>query len=124
MRRTLSLLPILLAAPMFCAAQSDLADLLPADTQIAFGIKVHSVLNSELAKNLTAEMKGQAADWQKLIALSGFDPMTDLDEVLIVSTGAGEKLPTLIVARGKFDVEKLTPNAELYNGVRLVTSEN
>ena len=124
MRRTLSLLPILLAAPMFCVAQSDLADLLPADTQIAFGIKVHSVLNSELAKNLTAEMKGQTADWQKLIAMSGFDPLNDLDEVLIGSTGAGEKAPTLIVARGKFDIAKLAPNAEIYNGVPLVTSQN
>src|SRR5690348_5423006 len=124
MRRTLSLLPILLAAPMFCAAQSDLTDLLPADTQMAFGIKVHSVLNSELAKNLTAEMKGQTADWQKLIAMSGFDPLNDLDEVLIGSTGSGDKAPTLIVARGKFDIAKLAPNAEIYNGVPLVTSQN
>jgi hypothetical protein len=124
MKRTLCLLPLLLAAPVYCADNSDLVNLLPSDTQVAFGIKVHSVLNSELAKNLTAEMKGQAGDLQKLIALSGFDPMTDLDEILIGSTGAGEKPPTLIVARGKFDVEKLTPNAELYNGVRLVTSQN
>ena len=124
MRRTLCLLPLLLAAPVYCADNSDLVSLLPSDTQVAFGIKVRSVLNSELAKNLTAEMKGQAGDWQKLIALSGFDPMTDLDEILIGSTGMGDMPPTLIVARGKFDVEKLTPNAELYNGVRLVTSQN
>ena len=124
MKRTLCLLPLLLAAPVYCADNSDLVSLLPSDTQVAFGIKVRSVLNSELAKNLTAEMKGQAGDWQKLIALSGFDPLTDLDEILIGSTGAGEKPPTLIVARGKFDIEKLTPNAELYNGVRLVTSQN
>jgi hypothetical protein len=124
MRRTLCLLPFLLAAPVYCAEQTALVDLLPADAQIAFGIKVHSVLNSELAKNLTAEMKGQTAEWQKLIALSGFDPLNDLDEVLIASTGAGEKAPTLIVARGKFDVAKLAANAEIYNGVPLVTSQN
>ena len=123
MRRNLCLLPLLLAAPVYCADNSDLVNLLPSDTQVAFGIKVHSVLNSELAKNLTAEMKGQAGDWQKMIALSGFDPLTDLDEILIASTGAGDMPPTLIVARGKFDVEKLAPNAELYNGVRLVTSQ-
>jgi len=124
MRRTLRPLPFLLAAPVFCAAQSNLADLLPADTQIAFGIKVHSVMNSELAKNVTAEMKTQTADWQKLIAISGFDPLNDIDEVLIGSTGAGEKAPTLIVARGRFDIAKLAPNAEIYNGVPLVTSQS
>lgn len=124
MRRTLCLLPFVLAAPVYCADDSTLVNLLPAETQIAFGVKVHSVLNSNLAKNLTAEMKGQAADWQKLIATAGFDAMNDLDEVLIASTGAGEKPPTLIVARGKFDIAKLAPNAELYNGVPLVTSRN
>lgn len=124
MKRILCLLPLLLAAPVYCADNSDLVKLLPSDTQVAFGIKVHAVLNSELAKNLTAEIKGQAGDWQKLIALSGFDPLTDLDEVLIGSTGTGEKPPTLIAARGKFDVEKLTPNAQLYKGVRLVTSQS
>ena len=100
MKRTFCLLPFVLAAPVYCADNSDLVNLLPAGTQVAFGIKVHAVLNSELAKNLTAEIKGQVGDWQKLSVLSGFDPMTDLDEILIGSTGAGEKPPRLHRAGG------------------------
>src|SRR5581483_9109373 len=116
------LLPLLLAAPVFCTADSNLVDLLPSDTQIAFGIHVRTVVDSELARNLTAELKGQTAQWQTMIAMAGFDPLHDLDEVLIASTGAGKKVPTLIVARGRFDVAKLAPNAEEYHGVPLVTS--
>src|SRR5581483_1623071 len=40
------------------------------------------------------------------------------------STGAGKKAPTLIVARGTFDVAKLTQNAEDYHGVPLVVSKS
>jgi hypothetical protein len=123
MKRTLLLLPVLLAAPAFCADEINLADLLPSDTQIVFGIRVRTVVDSELARHLTTQMKGQAADWEKLIAASGFDPLHDLDEVLIASTGAGKKAPTLIVARGRFDVAKLAPNAEQYRGVPLVENK-
>ena len=122
MKPTLLLLPLLLAAPSFCADDVQLVDLLPSDTQVVFGVHVRTVVDSELARNLTAELKGQAADWEKLLATSGFDPLHDLDEVLIASTGAGKKAPTLIVARGTFDVAKLAPNAEQYHGVPLVTS--
>ena len=53
----------------------------------------------------------------------GFDPLHDLDEILIASSGEGQKAPTLIVARGKFDVARLAPNGELYKGVTLVTPD-
>jgi hypothetical protein len=124
MKPTLLLLPVLLAAPAFCADDVQLVDLLPSDAQIVVGVHVRTVVDSDLARNLTADLKGQAADWEKLLATSGFDPLHDLDEVLIASTGAGKKAPTLIVAHGTFDVAKLAPNAEEYHGVPLVVSRS
>src|SRR5690242_16419935 len=118
------LLPLVLAAPVVCAAQSNLFDLLPAGTQVVVGIRVHRIVDSELARNLTAELKGQAAQWQTMIAASGFDPLHDLDEVLIASTGAGKEAPTLVVARGTFDVAKLAANAADYHGVPLVSNNS
>lgn len=123
MKPTLLLMPFLLTAPMYCADNANLVDLLPSDTQIVFGIRVHAVMDSEIARNITADLNGQAPEWGKMIAASGFDPLHDLDEVLVASTGAGKKAPTLIVARGTFDVAKLTPNAEDYHGVPLVVSK-
>jgi len=123
MKPSLFLLPLLLAMPAFCAEDSNLLDLLPSDAQVVFGIRVRSVVDSELGRNISTELKGQAADWQKLLDASGFDPLHDLDEVLIASTGAGKKAPTLAVARGTFDVAKLAPNAEQYKGVPLVSGK-
>src|SRR5579883_1167356 len=123
MKPTLLLLPFLLASPVFCA-DATLVVLLPSDTQVVLGIHVRALVDSELGRNLTTELKGQAADWQKLIAASGFDPLHDLDEVLIASTGAGKNAPTLVVARGTFDVAKLAANAEQYNGVPLVAGKS
>src|SRR5579872_613321 len=124
MKPTLLLLPFLLAAPVYCADDVQLVDLLPSDTQIVVGVHVRNVVDSELARSLTAEVKGQAADWEKILATLGFDPLHDLDEILIASTGAGKKAPTLIVARGRFDAAKLAPNAEEYHGVPLVVSQS
>ncbi len=118
------LLPLVLAAPVVCAAQSNLFDLLPAGTQMVLGVHVHRIVDSELARNLTAELKGQAAQWQTMIAASGFDPLHDLDEVLIASTGAGKEAPTLVIARGTFDVAKLAAGAVDYHGVPLVSNNS
>ena len=118
------LLPLVLAAPVVCAAQSNPFDLLPAGTQVVVGIRVHRIVDSELARNLTAELKGQAAQWQTMIAASGFDPLHDLDEVLIASTGAGKEAPTLVIARGTFNVPKLAANAVDYHGVPLVSNNS
>jgi len=118
------LLPLLVAAPVFCSADSDLVDLLPSDSQIVFGIRVRTLVDSELARNLTAEFKGHAAELQNIVAMTGFDPLHDLDEVLIGSTATGKKATGLVVARGRFDVTRLAANAEPYHGVPLVKTNS
>jgi hypothetical protein len=109
---------------VYCSAESNLVDLLPSDSQIVFGVRVRALVDSELARNLTAELKGHTAELQNIIAMTGFDPLHDLDEVLIGSTGTGKKAPSLVVARGRFDVARLAANAEQYHGVPLIKTSS
>ena len=52
--------------------------------------------------------------------LAGFDPLKDLDEVLITSTGEGENPPVLLVLRGRFDVDRFASGAASYHGVPML----
>jgi hypothetical protein len=111
----------LLALPAYTAEDSGAFDLLPPGARIVFGMRVRAVVNSTLAQSLSSEIQGASGDWQKLIAGAGFDPLHDLDEVVLASTGEGKEAPVLIVARGTFDTARLTANAKPYHGVPLVS---
>jgi hypothetical protein len=125
MKHPLCLLPLLLAAPL-CAEENSLVNLLPGDSQAAFGIDVHAVVNSQLFRGLEPEIRAQSAqsDWQKVITAIGFDPLKDLDEVLVVTSGSGQKAPALVLARGNFDAVRAVAKGEEYKGVTLGTAKN
>jgi hypothetical protein len=111
----------LLALPACAAEDSGAFDLLPPGARIVFGMRVRAVVNSTLAQSLNSEIQGASGDWQKLVAGVGFDPLHDLDEVVLASTGEGKEAPVLIVVRGKFDTARLAAKAEPYHGVPLVS---
>jgi len=125
MKAPFCLLPLLLAAPAYCAEGSALLDLLPPNTQIVVGAHVRAVVDSSLARGVAEQMPAnQAADLQRMIALIGFDPLHDVDEVLVATTVEGQKAPTLMVASGKFDAARLSVNSvETYNGVTLMSGK-
>ncbi|MGA3017307.1 MAG: hypothetical protein ABSF62_09330 [Bryobacteraceae bacterium] len=88
-----------------------------------FGINVRKVAESPLAQAGLTQAKAQvqaqaaAADWLKLASLAGFDPLRDIDEVLVATNGEGQNPPSLIVASGRFDVARLAAGAKRYHGV-------
>jgi len=120
------LLVLLLAVRAVPAADRSLTDFFPAGTKVVFGINVRKVAESPLAQaGLTqakAQMQSQAAasDWLKLAALAGFDPLRDIDEVLVATNGEGQNPPALIVATGRFDVARLAQGANRYLDVPLL----
>ncbi|MBZ5579853.1 MAG: hypothetical protein LAP40_25130 [Acidobacteriia bacterium] len=126
MKPSLCLLPLMLAAPAFCA-DAALVDLLPPDTQIVIGARVRAVVESDLARTLTPEIQqvpqaqGLQVNWETIVAMAGFDPLHDIEEVIVATNGQGPKAPTLVVARGKFPVEKLSAGGESYHGVPLMS---
>jgi hypothetical protein len=64
---------------------------------------------------------------QKLVTLTGFDPRRDVRELLVASDGTPGSKTGLALAKGNFDVAKITALAalhgvvsELYNGVNIL----
>jgi hypothetical protein len=119
-----TLLLIACAAPAYCADSNDLLNLLPPDAKIVFGAHVRDILNSSLAHGITSQMHLSSTELPKIVPVTGFDPLSDLDEVLFASSGEGQNPPALVVAHGKFDLTRLTSKGKLYHGVRLIVTES
>ena len=126
MKLAQSLLVLLLAVRAVPAADAALTDFFPAGTKIVLGINVRKVAESPLAQAGLTQAKAQvqsqaaAADWLKLASLAGFDPLRDIDEVLVATDSEGQNPPSLIVAKGRFDVARLAEGAKRYRDVPIL----
>src|ERR1017187_87598 len=126
MKLAQSLLVPLLAVRAVPAADAALTDFFPAGTKVVLGINVRKVAESPLAQAGLTQAKAQvqsqaaAADWLKLASLAGFDPLRDIDEVLVATNAEGQNPPSLIVVRGRFDVARLAAGAKRYLDVPLL----
>ena len=130
MKLAQSLLVLLLAGRAVPAADPALTDFFPAGTRIVLGINVRKVAASPLAQAGLTQAKAQvqsqaaAADWLKLASLAGFDPLRDIDELLMATNGEGQNPPSLIVARGRFEVARLAAGAKRYHDVPILGGDN
>jgi hypothetical protein len=118
------LFPVVLTLPAVPAVADNLTDLLPPDTKVAFGIRVHNLAISSTAQTFAAQAKAVAAVWLKAVPLDGIDFLRDIDEVLIATSGTGKTPPAIIVVTGRFDVPRLSGGAKrYYHGVPLLEGE-
>src|SRR3954451_19112185 len=108
---------IALAARMVLAADFAVQDYLPADTKVVMGLRVRGLTESSLFQENNASAQTLSESWTKLAALTGFDPLHDIDEVLLTSAADRENAPALIVLRGRFNLDRLGAGAERYHGV-------
>ncbi|HXN48885.1 MAG TPA: hypothetical protein VN893_19700 [Bryobacteraceae bacterium] len=112
------------AAP---AADSSLLRLAPADSEALIGINIRQILASDFGKMVMAQMAGPSHPEVKAFSdQAGFDPMRDLEEVLIAAP-AKQNPSALFLMRGKFDVAKLAQLAAMggmkgadYKGVQVM----
>jgi hypothetical protein len=109
----------LAAARLVAAADSGL-DFLPADTKVVFGVRVSAIVESPIFKDAGAGTQKLGEDWLKMVAITGFDPLHDIDEVLLASPADKEQAPALLVVRGRFNLERMGAGAQRYHGVALV----
>jgi len=110
-----ALLALAVAAP---ARAIDVDKHLPADTETLVVINVKQVLGSQLVKKhalkeIQDALKNQE-DLSKTLEALGFDPLKDLDRVLVAAPSGGEQDKGLVIAYGKFDVDKFKSEAEKY----------
>jgi hypothetical protein len=111
------------------AADSQLLSMVMPDAKVVAGVNVDSAKASPFGLYVLTQMQSNNTDLQQLIALTGFDPTRDVHEVLAATTSTtGAKTPSgLVLARGNFDIDKITKVAtekgasiETYNGATLV----
>jgi len=118
----------ILASPLvgaLRAADQQLLNLVMPDAKILAGVNVSQALASPFGRFLIAQL--QAKDQQLLDA--GFDPTSDLNELLLASNGAQSNASHLTLARGNFKADKIAAAAtaagaasEVYNGVTIFES--
>src|ERR1700692_1669658 len=120
------LIPLLLLAGLLPAADPQLVGLLMPDAKVVAGVNGEQASNSAFGQFLLARAPGNGQGFQKLAAITGFDPRTDLREVLMASRGDASHTG-LIVARGVFNAAKIFDAARadgqvttLYNGVEML----
>lgn len=128
--RTCTLIALLICAaliPAAAAADSSLLGLAPADSEALIGINVRQILASDFGKMVMAQATGTGHPEVKAFAdQGGFDPMHDLDEILIAAP-AKQNPNALFLMRGKFDAAKLSQLAAMggmkgadYHGVQIM----
>jgi hypothetical protein len=115
---------ILTAQPV----DSQMLSLVMPDAKVIAGVNVDSAKSSTFGIYILGQIQADAAPLQQLVTLTGFDPTRDLHEILAASnaTGAGAH-SGLALARGNFDVAKITSLAtlagaqtETYSGVTII----
>jgi hypothetical protein len=96
----------LAAVPAITLAQSGSIDLLnfaPSDAQILAGANVNAAKSSPFGQFVLSQMEFGDSIFQKFVTDTGFDPRTDLSEVLIASTEmSGNISKFFIAAHGSF----------------------
>lgn len=109
-------------------ADPELVGLAMPDTQVMAGVNVEQVKLSPLGQFLLAQIpQNSEGGLQELTKTTGFDPRRDLREILVCTNGLPANGPTLLLARGAFDVPKILAAAvadggksETYKGVPIV----
>jgi hypothetical protein len=109
-----------LAAVRLVAAGDDALDFLPGNTKVVFGIRVSAIMQSAAFKDTGTGAQKLGEEWSKLVAVTGFDPLHDIDEILVGSPADNEKASGIVVLRGRFNPERMSAGAARYHGVAIM----
>lgn len=83
-------------------ARAAVPDCLPPDTKVVIGINVRALVDSPLLK-MVGDARNMGAQYLPGgFSFGGIDLAKDIDDVVIASTGDGEKAPALYVVHGRF----------------------
>jgi len=117
-----------LVAGSLAAADPQLMNMIMPEAKVVAGINVISARNSPFGTFLLRQATGNSGEMQKFIAATGFNPQTDLDEILVATAGTDQAAKTdatpgmiegttagmkgLVLARGTFNIEKISTLAK------------
>jgi hypothetical protein len=119
---------IVLSAAAF-AADAPLLSLVDPGAKVIGGMHVDRTLASPLGRYLLSQMNDDDAEFRKFIDMTGFDPRTDVREVVMASSDTTRK-SGFVAARGVFNGPRILELAKShgglatsYNGVPVVSSK-
>lgn len=125
--RRVSLL-VLLAAWRLPAADPELLKLAMPDAAVLVGVRLDQIRTSPLGRTMYSQIDSQESEFRKAVALLGFNPLTDLNEILIAGPAATGAQQVLVLVRGAFDPARLPVLAQMggaevstFQGVQIAT---
>jgi hypothetical protein len=99
------------------AADPILLNLVSPDAKVVAGVNVQQAKGTQFGQYILNQLQTTDAQLQQLIALTGFDPRRDVNELLVSSDGQPKSHTGLALARGNFDVAKITGAATQHGAV-------
>ena len=109
------------------AADPVLLNLVMPDAKVLAGVNVQQAKGTQFGQYILNQLQTQDTQLQQLVTLTGFDPRRDVNELLVASDGVPGGKTGLALARGTFDVAKITVAAtlagvvtEVYGGVTIL----
>ena len=109
------------------AADPQLLNLVMPDAKVLAGVNVDQAKGTQFGQFILSQLQTHDAQMQQLVTLTGFDPRRDVSELLVASDGVAGSKTGLALARGNFDIAKITAAAtvagaatEVYNGFTIL----
>ena len=107
---------LVLAFAAVPARAADIDKFVPEDSEFITAFNVRQLLDSAVVKKVGLEHAKEALksseEVSEVLKTLDFDPFKDLDRVIMASPGGNEQDKGLIIAHGKFDVDKFKAKAE------------
>ena len=114
------LISTFLIAGLSQAADPALVELVMPDAAVVVGINVARIKSSPIGQSIVSQIQPTHTALKQLVELTGFDPLRDLDEILIAVPPGKTQGRGLVLLRGSFDPSRLPALAQL-GDVRLTT---
>jgi hypothetical protein len=109
------------------AADPQLLNLVMPDVGVLAGVNVDQAKTTPFGQYVLSLMQAPDKHLQELTAQTGFDPRTDVHELLVATSATPGKHTGLLLARGSFDPKRITDLAtqheavtENYKGVTII----
>jgi hypothetical protein len=99
------------------AVDPHLLGLVMPDAKVLAGVNVVSAKNSPFGQYVLNQLAPKEEEFQKLAVLTGFDPRTDLIELLAASNGMANSNTGLALATGTFNTSAITTAVTQHGGV-------
>ncbi len=116
LRRSLWLCALSAFAAVPSARAADLDKYLPEDTEMVVSINVRQILDSDFFKKNVGDAARDALNGvdqaPEILKDLGFDPFKDLDRVVVAAPGGADQDRGLVIAHGRFDLDKFRAKAE------------